>query len=234
MQAKKSRPMKQEEIWAQEYLRYLGFKAIEFEPHTSGTPDFLVDGRVAVEVRRLNQCHETEPGELQGIEEKGKPFIDNVQKELARLGPPQNGVSWYVCCDFERPLPEKRWQKVLRKALNQLDDAEEQEVIVPIDAHLCFKLMRSENPGATERFILAGYQDWNRGGFAVQELEKSLNLCITEKTAKIAPYRDEYPEWWLLLVDFMMVGKRKPVCVTHTFDKLIVLHPGNYGDAYEI
>ena len=76
--------------------------------------------------------------------------------------------------------------------------------------------------------------DKDTGGWAVPEFEQSLNLCISEKEVKIAPYRDEYPEWWLILVDFMMVGQKKPVRVTHGFDKLIVIHPSNYEGAYEI
>ena len=68
----------------------------------------------------------------------------------------------------------------------------------------------------------------------VSELEKNLKLCITEKAAKIAPYRAEYLEWWVVLVDSMMAGHQKPVRVFHPFGKLIVIHPSNYSHAYEI
>jgi hypothetical protein len=31
---------------------------------------------------------------------------------------------------------------------------------------------------------------------------RNLNICITEKAAKIAPYQARYREWWLVLPDY--------------------------------
>lgn len=39
---------------ANEYLPYLAFTDVVFEPHGKTRPDFLIDGQIAVEVRRLN------------------------------------------------------------------------------------------------------------------------------------------------------------------------------------
>ena len=47
--------MKAEERIAESYLQNLKLGNLMFEPHGQTTPDFVIDGRIAVEVRRLNQ-----------------------------------------------------------------------------------------------------------------------------------------------------------------------------------
>ena len=42
------------ELIAEKYLQHIGHELVEFEPDGNVTPDFLVNKRVAVEVRRLN------------------------------------------------------------------------------------------------------------------------------------------------------------------------------------
>jgi hypothetical protein len=82
--------------------------------------------------------------------------------------------------------------------------------------------------------MLGGGSDFNKGGWVIPELEKSLNICIAEKTTKIAPYRSRYPEWWLVLVDHMMGGSPETIGVEHDWDKVLVIHPSNYAWAYEV
>jgi len=65
-------------------------------------------------------------------------------------------------------------------------------------------------------------------------MEKNLAFCIGEKTRKAAPYRAKYPEWWLVLVDFMFGGSEVSVKLKHDWDKVLVIHPGNFAGAYEI
>ena len=43
--------------------------------------------------------------------------------------------------------------------------------------------------------------DLNEGGFIVGELITNIQLCIAEKTDKVAPVRAKYPEWELVLVN---------------------------------
>jgi hypothetical protein len=48
--------MDDSETVANKYFTHLGFKKIDFEPEgESKPPDFLVNDRIAAEVRRLNQ-----------------------------------------------------------------------------------------------------------------------------------------------------------------------------------
>ena len=41
---------------AYDFLLHQGFKSIVYEPDGNVPPDFLADGRVAIEVRRLTGC----------------------------------------------------------------------------------------------------------------------------------------------------------------------------------
>ena len=58
---------------AEKYLQHVGHELVEFEPDGNVTPDFLVNKRVAVEVRRLNQNHEDASGNTRGLEETAIP-----------------------------------------------------------------------------------------------------------------------------------------------------------------
>ena len=50
------------------YLAHRGFTDVVYEPDGNVPPDFLVDGRIAVEVRRLN-LNAVTGTEYQGLEE---------------------------------------------------------------------------------------------------------------------------------------------------------------------
>src|SRR5689334_14040697 len=86
------------------YLADLGIGKVVYEPDGNVPPDFLVDGRIAVEVRRLNQNESTNSG-FRGLEEVAIPLQMRIRKLLASLGPAKTGVTWYVHYTFQRPLP---------------------------------------------------------------------------------------------------------------------------------
>lgn len=86
-----------------EYLSHLGFNDVAYEPDGNVPPDFLVDGRIAVEVRRLNQNEETPTGP-RGLEEIAAPVRDKIERLLQSVGSSSAGASWYVLYSFKRPL----------------------------------------------------------------------------------------------------------------------------------
>ncbi|MCD6172683.1 MAG: hypothetical protein J7J96_02705 [Sulfurimonas sp.] len=49
------RKQNQEELRAKQYLQSLNYTKIEYEPLGNVTPDFVLDDKIAVEVRRLNR-----------------------------------------------------------------------------------------------------------------------------------------------------------------------------------
>jgi hypothetical protein len=234
---KQKQRMKEEEKWAKEYLLYRGFEenTIVFEPHCSRTPDFLVDGRIAIEVRRLNQHVKTASGKREPLEELAKPLRDRLKRLLTSMGPPTNGVSWYVASWLRRPQLTKNWEAVVRKKLQPFQSAtvESEGEDIEIDRNFCLMLKRAREPKSLG-FILAAHADRDANGWAIPKLEKNITLCINEKTKKIAPYRTEYPEWWLVLIDFVLPGMQEQIQVKHDWDKVLVVPPSNYPGAYEV
>lgn len=58
-----------------------GFNRLVYEPGGNVPPDFLVDGRIAVEARRLNQ-HDKRANKPQGLEKLSKPVATTVSRVL--------------------------------------------------------------------------------------------------------------------------------------------------------
>jgi hypothetical protein len=86
-----------------EYLSYRGFRDVVYEADGNVPPDFLLNGCIAVEVRRLNQ-NEDKPDGPRGLEEAAIPLQAKVSRLLRTLGPSDGGESWYVVYTFRRPL----------------------------------------------------------------------------------------------------------------------------------
>ncbi len=232
--------MDQSEIWAREYLLTLGFApyAIVHEPEPNSTPDFLLQDTIAVAVRRLNQYWATGEGQLEALENLDKPLIKRLDKLLSSIGPTSTGVSWAVFPSFRRPHLEKRWEHKLKGQLDRirLDPPPGECIELEVDEHFSLQLMRRSKPD-NHAFILGGSNDEDAGGWVLEELTRSLELCICEKTKKIASRRHLHPEWWLILVDHMMVGRQPeagPPRIPHDWHRVVVIHPLNYSLAYEI
>ena len=69
------------------YLSHQGFTDVVYEPDGNVPPDFLLDGRIAVEVRRLNQNEQMASGS-HGLEEVAKPLWARMNRLVGSLGPP--------------------------------------------------------------------------------------------------------------------------------------------------
>ena len=231
------RKLDQSEAWANDYLLYRGFKAedVVFEPDGKVPPDFLVEGRIAVEVRRLNQHWQAASGDLEPVEKLSMPLLIRLRRFLETFGPPSNGATWYVFHRIERPQLTKDWEPILRRQLQPFQDGkvQDRERTIHIDAHFNVRLVRRAAPGSST-FIFGGGSDFDRDGWVIPELERNLQICITEKSSKITDYRKKYPEWWLVLVDHMMGGTPEAIHVKHDWDKVLIIHPSNWAWAYEV
>ena len=64
---------------AYEFLKYSGYKDIVYEPDGNVPPDFLVNTRIAIEVRRLNQNY-CKNGNFKGLEETAIPLWKKIEK----------------------------------------------------------------------------------------------------------------------------------------------------------
>jgi hypothetical protein len=224
------------------YLRHVGYTAIQYEPDGNIPPDFLVDGRIAIEVRRLNQNYHGSSGS-KGLEEVSIPLRLKIRKLLSSLGPPNDGKSWFVYYRFSRPAPD--WKMLRPKLKNTLQAFMAQSGPKPFDIELVdnfsLRVIRSSIV-RRDFFISAGDSDRQSGGWLINEMETNIKYCISEKTLKIANVRIKYPEWWLILPDYIgygldnfdMIAFRKQAQISHTFDKVIILNPNDHARAFGI
>lgn len=227
---------------ANQYLLSQGFKDVVYEPDGNIPPDFLVDGRIAVEVRRLNQHHESN-GKHRGLEEVSIPLRERMEKLLDSLGPPDSNGSWFVSFRYERPLDDwKHIEKNLKKFLTSfMNNKNRSQTTYKVSDKFDIQILKASNPHGTF-FLLGGYSDHDSGGWLLNEIKKNFELCLEEKTRKIEKFKDKYPEWWLVLIDHIGYGLddfdrerfHDQVRVEHDWDKVILIDPRNHERALEI
>ena len=55
------------------------------------------------------------------------------------------------------------------------------------------------------------------------------------KNVKGFPIREKYPEWWLVLIDRINFGEKEALQVPeHNWDKVILINPDNYTQAFVV
>jgi hypothetical protein len=226
--------MDRSEELAQEFLKSLNPSSVLYEPDGKVCPDFLVDGRIAVEVRRLNE-HVTDcEGELQGVETDQIAVIRLVQKLCSDLGPPPQSKSWFICYDFRRPLPAFRTlSQELRRALTRFLNSGLERAEFTVGRSFDVSLIPASDPHET-CFLLGSASDLNTGGFVAALLEKNIRICVEEKNRKREKVRSRYPEWWLVLIDYVGYGAWQQVDVEHDWDKVLLVDPKNPLRAFEL
>jgi hypothetical protein len=224
-----------------QFLAHLGYTKIVHEPDGKVPPDFLVDDRIAVEVRRLNQSHKVGT-KNKGLEETRIPLWQKVKSLALSLGPPTQGVSWFVFFRFSRPVEWKKLKPKVRAALQNFKAAPiTNGVRQKLTAGFELQIFKAALPRSTF-YVMAGLSDDQSGGWLIDELEKNLRLYIDEKTKKVREYRAKYPEWWLVLVDFIAYGLdefdieqfQARVTVSHSWDRVIVIDPNNPARSFEV
>jgi hypothetical protein len=85
--------------WEQEFRKMEG--VFTDQPDGNILPDFLVDGRIAVEVRRLNENDLTESGGFRSLETDRISTGRKFRALLRALGPTASGTSWFVGCKLK-------------------------------------------------------------------------------------------------------------------------------------
>ena len=227
----KTSQMNDEERKAKEFLEAQRIGAVVFEPDGNIPPDFVVGGRIAVEVRRLNQ-HFQGPGGEEGLEQIEIPLLSAVREVFQAVGPPVSGRSWFVMYDFSRPLSPFRevkaeLERFLKKflATGEVDPGE-----VQLNCGLGLRFYPASELHEMA-FVLGGYSDHDSGGWLLSELAKNIRIAVEEKTKKIARVRAKYGEWWLLLIDHIAHGLserdrlqlKETFNLEHDWDRVILL-----------
>ena len=196
----KARPMDAEEAQVHKYLSHLGYAKIDYEPDGEVTPDFLVEDRVAVEVRRLNQNY-VAGGKSRGLEEETIPLWKRMKSLLVSLGPPTTGESWFVTYTYWRPIEDWRTLKSkVRRALELFKENPYAVDTLDVADRFILDFYPATKPHQTF-FVMGSAMDHNAAGFVLGELVTNIRLCIEKKTPKAAGVHSKYPEWWLVLVN---------------------------------
>lgn len=226
-----------------EHLIYCGYAHIEYEPDGNIPPDFLVDGKIAVEVRRLNQRYFSESDE-KGLEEVAIPLWNGLSKLLASFGPPSRGESWYVFYRFSRPIGTwKTLERTIRTGLQSfLADKNHSKRLVAKTHGIEIEVIARKSQPHTSMFVLAGCSDQDSGGWLLAEMEANIRYCASEKSRKILKFRPKYERWWLALVDHIGYGLdnfdremfRDQVSVDHDWDKILIIDPSDHKRWLEI
>jgi hypothetical protein len=129
---------------AEIFLRHQGYRDILHHPHGQhGQLDFLVEGRIAVEVRRLNRNFEGNKGNPVGFESDLITLRDGIKKLALSFGPPTQGQSWLLTLEFHRPAPQ--WRNVrrrLRQALQGFVDGSHANTRIPLGSGLVSSYFR--------------------------------------------------------------------------------------------
>jgi hypothetical protein len=236
-----NKTLKVEEQITEQFLHQRGHLSV-YEPCGRDTPlDFLVDGRIAVEVRRLNQNFVSADGQREGLEQQWFSIIwTRIPEFLASFHAPISDESWFLSIRFRRPV--ENWHS-LRTTLHQkLTDFINQQARSACEITLSPNFRISLDPaghGFPTFFVLASIVDMDKGGWVVAEMLKNINLCISEKTRKIN--RLKYAEWWLILVDFTGLGfndddyrsLREATSFGYSFDRILMIKPYDYSRAFE-
>jgi len=226
--------MNDSEAQALKYLSSLGFTQVVYEPDGNIPPDFLVNGRIAVEVSRLNYNYIDEAGRSQGVENSQFALLRYMRRLLPTFGPPKTGQSWFVRFWFKRPLPPlAKLRGAIQLALTRFCDGQIGDQEISITDHFTLFLFPC-TIAFSNRFVLGGYVDRDAGGWVISELKKNIQICVKKKTEKITEIRVKYPEWWLILVDHIGFGQMESLDVRHDWDRVILINPLKPEEGYEI
>lgn len=231
-----------------EVLRFLVHKSyreneLVYEPDGNVPPDFLLQDRIAIEVRRLNQNYEG-LRRAEGLEEAAIPLLQGMTNLVKSFGPPTAGHSWFVSYDFSRPIVP--WRTLKPKVKTLLSDfvlaPEATPTVHTIEPSFRIEIAPSSLAFDTY-FVIGGYMDTQAGGWVLSEMIRNIEIAVTEKTTKVAAYRTKYAEWWLALVNRIGVGLldasdiaeiRKLAPAAPEWNKVLIIDPADHARSFEL
>ncbi len=221
------------EMHAMRYLVGQGHFVIH-ERDGNVPPDLLVDGTIAVEVRRLNISHRLENGKLEGRERAFNKIVGRTAKVCKSLGNGDAGVQWYVRPRIVRPTPDLNlFGKELRAFLLEVRKTAPAGVItVTLQKSGVEIRIKPRTKWHGDQFVLGGARDPG-GIFYGSALDENLRFCIEQKTGKVTPFRSTYPQWWLVLVDCVALAFddddyarfQAETQIEHGWDRVLLISP---------
>ena len=202
------------ELRARQWLESQGYTEIrDLSEAREDPPDFLVDNRIAVEVRRLSWMTDADPANpKQSAEGLEKRLDKAIGKVLEEVGETPGGHDVYVWCDLLRDvIPEtgitrtqvgkavKAYIKILSEALRSEGHPVKWWTELECGMSICFYPSSMPKSG---KFVLEQVAAVpSSRGLVVANSIDNINRCIVDKTGKIKGRICKYCEWWLVLVD---------------------------------
>jgi hypothetical protein len=237
------REMKWDEKIAERFLKSLNQGLVEHEPNGNVTPDFLLNTKTGVEVRRLNQNYVLPDGSLEGYEKVAASGWKAMERILKEFGPSVDGESWYVFFSVRSPVNWGQCTAYVRKWLAEFKAAEHRhEQTLTFGDTFQLDLMRaSKDAGGFFCLRGGGNADWD--GAILAEVERNLRLCVAEKESKVARFKHGYGEWWLVFINRIDLGMNlieykdfwaelNPPII-HSFDRIFLVDPFNHTNWVE-
>ncbi len=230
----------------EESLAKQGFIQIVHQPDVNDPPDFLLDGRIAVEVRRLNSHCERPNGITYTHQENYEPVRQGLENLLTEFGSSINGETWAVSFALDHPFKGKGWSGVKRLVKDVLRNFKDSKERLPIKYRIqdCIEIDFLRCGAHHEKFYIPGFSAEDvQGCLIVDEIYRNLKIVFAEKNRKVTGCRDRYPEWWLVLVDYIgfdgldqsgLEQLRSLSLCDSNWDKVIFVCPHNTDIAFEI
>ncbi|WP_337917110.1 hypothetical protein [Vibrio cholerae] len=190
----------EDENIVREYLA-TRFDKVIHEPDGNVSPDFLVNGKIAIEVRRLNQQFRGAKKTV-GLETDQFRLMDAIRRKLSKYPLDKTSKSYFVTVSYKRPIGKlSSIVSNLEEAINKFQLAGEP---IPYSCKLHQNVqfeIELERPIRDMKYKVGIEVDEDSGGWVVDTYAKDTNHCIDEKVMKIQSNYSKYPEWWLVFVD---------------------------------
>ena len=224
--------MNREEQLAKGYLELLEPDSLVFEPDGNITPDFLLNGDVAVEVTRLNEHIEVQ-GKLKRLDDDSPGIIAFLKNIIKSHNSKFSDANFYVVISIKQPFGDRK--KVKKKLINLLDSFESKEDVIiqkdyKISDSLSISFLRGSLKSSVPTFSLGIISEHDSGGWVFENVSKNLLHCVNTKSIKVEPHLSKYREWWLVLIDMVafgdyddMLDELKASVDKNKFNKIIVL-----------
>ncbi len=235
--------MNSDELIVKHFLEERDHEVREHPLGKNSPPDLLVDGEIAIEVRRLN-LHIDTPTGPRPLEHDHHRLIGHLET-LFKSFDRESDSHWHVIASFKRPIGD--WKKLKPKVNNACDRALQRKshkdklFSEKISNGLELTFIRSSSP-LNQTFSLDIPNDTDEGCLIYESISKNLKLCLKEKSSKIMPVVDKYSIWWLALVDHIDYCLSKDewhsVCQQITdkspWRKILIVSPLNRTNFIEI
>lgn len=216
---------------AETYLKQVFGSDVIFEPDGNITPDFLANGSVAIEVRRLNQNHFGGDA-VKGLEQEQIPLYYSFSKVCSEFDTRTDEDCYWVMLKYHRPIDKmKPLKKALKEALKDFLLAPSTPKTIPIGTNFEIQILKGGSQ-TNQKFRIGGESDHDSGGWIHEIYTENINHAMAEKAGKISSHKSKYPSWWLVLVDNLgpLDEYDKPDVLKHlnkdaAWDQVVVIHP---------